>query len=85
MLPRASVVTTASPIDCSVTWARSFSLNSARSAALRCVMSVIVPSKYSGRPSPAVTTTREFSMTTMTRPERAAQLVLEVADAAVAR
>ena len=36
---------------------------------IMAVMSVIVPSKYRGRPSLEVTS-REFSMTTMTRPER---------------
>ncbi len=42
--PSASVVMTASPIDCSVTWAFSFSSYSCSSARLRTVMSVIVPS-----------------------------------------
>jgi hypothetical protein len=41
---RRIVVITASPIDCSVTSARSFSWNTACSARLRSVMSAIVPS-----------------------------------------
>ena len=65
--PDASVVMTASPIDFSVTCARSFSLNSARSAALRCVTSVIVPSQYSTSSSSS-RTMREFSTTMMTLP-----------------
>ena len=44
MRPPASVLITASPIDCSVTWARSFSAKIACSARLRSVMSETVPS-----------------------------------------
>ena len=44
MRPSASVVITASPIDCSVTCAFSFSSKTAVSARLRSLMSEIVPS-----------------------------------------
>ena len=44
MQPSASAVITASPIDCSVTWAFSFSSERRISASLRPVMSAIVPS-----------------------------------------
>ena len=44
MRPSASVLITASPIDCRVTCARSFSANMACSARLRSVMLAIVPS-----------------------------------------
>ncbi len=50
IMPRASVRMTPSPIEASVTWARSFSWKSASSASLRLVMSSATPSRREALP-----------------------------------
>src|ERR1700722_277260 len=67
MRPSESVVMTASPMDCRVTWARSLAWKTAVSAFLRSVMSVSVPSYPVTRPCLSRTTRLE-SMTTSMEP-----------------